>query len=54
MHRAKGLEFDEVVLMLTSGSASQVLGLSNQRCLTYVALTRAKKMATTLRIRPSP
>jgi hypothetical protein len=54
MHRAKGLEFDEVVLMLTPGSAPLFSGLSDQRCLTYVALTRAKKMATTLRIRPSP
>lgn len=54
MHRAKGLEFDEVVLMLPSGFAPQVSGLNDQRCLAYVALTRAKKMATTLRISPTP
>jgi superfamily I DNA/RNA helicase len=50
MHRAKGLEFDEVVLMLAPGFNSQSPGASDQRCLTYVALTRAKKMATIIRI----
>lgn len=50
MHRAKGLEFDEVVLIakpgLTPGSARQ---FDKQR-LEYVALTRAKRNATVIRI----
>lgn len=50
MHRAKGLEFDEVVLIakpgFTPGSARQ---FDKQR-LEYVALTRAKRNATVIRI----
>jgi superfamily I DNA/RNA helicase/mRNA-degrading endonuclease RelE of RelBE toxin-antitoxin system len=50
MHRAKGLEFDEVVLIAkpdrTSGSTQQ---FDKQR-LEYVALTRAKRNATVIRL----
>lgn len=50
MHRAKGLEFDEVVLLLPrqDGNASDATD-SNQQRLQYVALSRAKKMATLIR-----
>jgi mRNA-degrading endonuclease RelE of RelBE toxin-antitoxin system len=50
MHRAKGLEFDEVVLIAkpdhTPGSTKQ---FDKQR-LEYVALTRAKRNATVIRL----
>jgi superfamily I DNA/RNA helicase/mRNA-degrading endonuclease RelE of RelBE toxin-antitoxin system len=50
MHRAKGLEFDEVVLIAkpdrTPGSTQQ---FDKQR-LEYVALTRAKRNATVIRL----
>ena len=51
MHRAKGLEFDEVVLIAkpdrTPGSTQQ---FDKQR-LEYVALTRAKRNATVIRLK---
>ena len=50
MHRAKGLEFDEVVLIAkperTPGSTEQF----DQQRLEYVALTRAKRIATLIRL----
>jgi superfamily I DNA/RNA helicase len=50
MHRAKGLEFDEVVLIAkpdhNPGSTKQ---FDKQR-LEYVALTRAKRNATVIRL----
>lgn len=44
MHRAKGLEFDEVIL-LTSKTKQQT---EHQRRLHYVAITRGKRKATTI------
>ena len=46
MHRAKGLEFDEVVLLMPSGWTDARSGEDNFQRLKYVALTRAKKVAT--------
>ena len=51
MHRAKGLEFDEVVLIVPSSRSPNTSGVSDQQKLHYVAITRAKKMATIIRIR---
>jgi len=45
MHRAKGLEFDEVVLLIPRHWVSRSGEDNNQR-LKYVALTRAKRVAT--------
>lgn len=46
MHRVKGLEFDEVVLVAPAiGRADS----DDQRRLEYVAITRAKKVATAIR-----
>jgi hypothetical protein len=42
MHRAKGLEFDCVVVVAPRGYAGEVIEGGNQRQLLYVALTRAK------------
>ena len=48
MHRAKGLEFDEVVLLIP-GKLSEKSTADNMQRLQYVALTRAKKIATVIR-----
>jgi len=49
MHRAKGLEFDEVVLFMPrSWSENKSIDDNNQR-LQYVAMTRAKKIASVVR-----
>ncbi len=46
MHRAKGLEFDEVILLLPRNWGDGGLDVDNGQRLKYVALTRAKKVAT--------
>jgi hypothetical protein len=48
MHRAKGLEFDEVVLLLPEGSESRESATDRSRRLQYVAITRARKVANVL------
>jgi len=50
MHRAKGLEFDEVVLLVTAQAGQQPTAFSDQRRLQYVAITRAKKLATVISV----
>ena len=50
MHRAKGLEFDEVILLMPmndSGLTSS--GKDDIRRLQYVAISRAKRFATVIR-----
>jgi superfamily I DNA/RNA helicase len=49
MHRAKGLEFDEVVLLMPRNSSGLKPSTENIQRLQYVALTRAKKIATVIR-----
>ncbi len=49
MHRAKGLEFDEVVLIVPKLKVSEDATVSDQRKLHYVAITRAKRKATVFR-----
>jgi mRNA-degrading endonuclease RelE of RelBE toxin-antitoxin system len=46
MHRAKGLEFDEVVLILPLARPDKGSSPDDQRRLEYVAITRAKRKAT--------
>jgi AAA domain/UvrD-like helicase C-terminal domain len=46
MHRAKGLEFDEVVLLIPRNWSNVRSGADNSRQLKYVAMTRAKRVAT--------
>ena len=46
MHRAKGLEFDEVVLLIPRNWNNVRSGADNSRQLKYVAMTRAKRVAT--------
>lgn len=46
MHRAKGLEFDEVMLLIPRNWVDTQSGVDNGRRLKYVALTRAKRIAT--------
>ena len=48
MHRAKGLEFDEVVLLIPRNWSNVRSAADNSRQLKYVALTRAKKFATVI------
>jgi superfamily I DNA/RNA helicase len=48
MHRAKGLEFDEVFLLLPADLSSLGPLAANIQQLQYVALTRAKKAATVI------
>ncbi|WP_048438820.1 UvrD-helicase domain-containing protein [Caenimonas sp. SL110] len=50
MHRAKGLEFDVVVVVAPSAYFGDPQETQNQRKLLYVALTRAKQGALMLRI----
>jgi superfamily I DNA/RNA helicase len=49
MHRAKGLEFDEVVLFLPRAWGQSPKDEDDSRKLTYVAMTRAKRLVTTIR-----
>lgn len=50
MHRAKGLEFDVVVVVAPSSYFGDPEKTQNQRKLLYVALTRAKQGALVLRV----
>jgi DNA helicase IV len=54
MHRAKGLEFDEVVLLLPTDLSSLGPLAANIQQLQYVALTRAKRAATVIRYGGGP
>jgi hypothetical protein len=49
MHRAKGLEFDAVVLVIPKRWEEASSVSSNHRQLQYVAMTRAKRKATVIR-----
>jgi superfamily I DNA/RNA helicase len=49
MHRAKGLEFDEVVLLMPRNWSDFSSGVDNIKRLQYVAMTRAKRFATVVR-----
>ena len=49
MHRAKGLEFDEVILLLPQDCRGMNSSADDLKRLQYVAMTRAKKVATLLR-----
>ena len=49
MHRAKGLEFDEVILLLPQDCRGMKSSTDDLKRLQYVAMTRAKKVATLLR-----
>jgi superfamily I DNA/RNA helicase len=53
MHRAKGLEFDAVVLVAPVSYLAAAEDTQNQRMLIYVALTRAKRAAMLIRLGPS-
>ena len=48
MHRAKGLEFDEVILLLPQDCRGIKSSTDELKRLQYVAMTRAKKVATLL------
>jgi len=50
MHRAKGLEFDAVVVVAPEGYFGEPPETQNQRKLLYVALTRAKQAALLIRL----
>jgi superfamily I DNA/RNA helicase len=50
MHRAKGLEFDAVVVVAPASFFGAVDETQNQRKLLYVALTRAKRAAMLIRL----
>lgn len=50
MHRAKGLEFDEVLVLLAQPAGTPQPEMSDPRRLHYVAVSRAKKMATVIRV----
>ncbi len=50
MHRAKGLEFDRVIVIAPSSFFSEPKETESQRKLIYVALTRAKREALLLKI----
>lgn len=51
MHRAKGLEFDAVVVVAPIGYLGVPEDTQNQRKLIYVALTRAKRAAMLIKLR---
>jgi superfamily I DNA/RNA helicase len=48
MHRAKGLEFDRVIVLAPKSYMGDPLETDSKRKLIYVALTRAKKEAALL------
>ena len=50
MHRAKRLEFDAVVVVDPESYFGDVEQTVNQRKLMYVALTRAKRAVTLIRV----
>jgi len=50
MHRAKGLEFDRVVVIAPTPFLGDPKETGSQRKLIYVALTRAKREAVLLEI----
>ena len=50
MHRAKGLEFDAVVVVAPESYFGPLAETVNQRKLVYVALTRAKRAAMLIRL----
>lgn len=50
MHRAKGLEFDEVVLICKPAPSPSTTSSFDKQRLEYVALTRAKRNATVIRL----
>ena len=50
MHRAKGLEFDGVIVVVPESYFGTPEETGNQRKLLYVALTRAKKSAALIRL----
>ena len=50
MHRAKGLEFDCVIVLAPKGYLGEPLETDTQRKLLYVALTRAKRGAMLLQL----
>lgn len=50
MHRAKGLEFDAVVVVAPDSFIGDPEATANQRRLLYVALTRAKRAALLIRL----
>jgi hypothetical protein len=50
MHRAKGLEFDAVVVVAPASFFGDIEETQNQRRLLYVALTRAKRVAVLIRL----
>jgi len=50
MHRAKGLEFDSVVVVVPESYFGDPSETGNQRKLVYVALTRAKREAVVLKV----
>ena len=50
MHRAKGLEFDEVMLLVTQPKDVRTSTASDHQRLQYVAITRAKKLATVIQV----
>lgn len=50
MHRAKGLEFDAVVVVAPEAYLGDPEATTNQRKLLYVALTRAKRAAILIRM----
>jgi superfamily I DNA/RNA helicase len=49
MHRAKGLEFDEVVLFVPKSWSDSKAPAGNTQRLQYVAMTRAKRLVTVVR-----
>ena len=50
MHRAKGLEFDAVIVVAPVSYLAKLENTQNQRKLIYVALTRAKRAAMLIRL----